>query len=99
MLSVPLIIVLLLALLYVRFADHPGVAGALRGMSAVTAGMIFASALKLIPALNRHPFGKRQALLLSLGCFVCIALFKLPLLYVLLLLGGASWCATHRKLP
>ncbi|MFZ2295532.1 MAG: chromate transporter, partial [Polaromonas sp.] len=34
MLTVPLILVLLLALVYAQFAGHPGVAGALRGMGA-----------------------------------------------------------------
>src|SRR3954463_1964599 len=37
MLTAPLIVVLLLALLHARFADNPHVAGALRGMAAVAA--------------------------------------------------------------
>jgi len=42
MLTAPLILVLLLALVYARFSDIPGVAGALRGMGAVAAGLIAA---------------------------------------------------------
>ncbi|MFZ6848402.1 chromate transporter [Undibacterium sp. RuRC25W] len=98
MITVPLMIVLLLALTYSQFADHPGVAGALRGMSAVTSGMIFASGLKLIPALNNHPLSRALALILSVVCFVCIGLFRIPLLYVLLGLGALSWRLVFNKL-
>ena len=45
MLTAPLVIVLLLALVYAQFAGHPGVQGALRGMSAVAAGLITATGL------------------------------------------------------
>lgn len=98
LLLIPLIIVLLMAAVYAQFAQHPGVAGALRGMSAVTSGLIAATGLKLIPALNHHPLGKRLALLFSAVCFVCVAIFKLPLVYVLLGLGAISWTLVFRKL-
>src|SRR6476659_9504266 len=42
MLTVPLIVILLLALVYAQVAADPHVAGALRGMSAVAAGLIAA---------------------------------------------------------
>jgi len=58
MLSFPLIVVLLLALVFAQFANHPGVVGALRGMGIVTAALIMAAGLKLIPALKSHPLGK-----------------------------------------
>ena len=98
MITIPLIIVLLLALTYAQFSDHPGVAGALRGMSAVTSGMIFASGLKLIPALNKHPLGKTSALILSAVCFVCVGIFRVPLVYVLLGLGAIAWRLVYKKL-
>ena len=98
MITIPLIIVLLLALTYAQFADHPGVAGALRGMSAVTSGMIFASGLKLIPALDKHPLGKTGALILSAICFVCVGIFRVPLVYVLLGLGAIAWRLVYKKL-
>ncbi|MBC3883522.1 chromate transporter [Undibacterium griseum] len=97
MLLVPMMIVLLLALVYAQYAQHPGVTGALRGMSAVTSGLIFATGLKLIPALNNHPLGRRLALLFSLLCFICVALFRLPLVYVLPGLGSLSWFMVYRK--
>lgn len=98
MLSLPLLIVLLVALLYAQVATHPGVAGALRGMSAVTAGMIIATALKLAPALNHNPLGWRSCLLFSALCFVSIGWLRIPLVYVLISLGGAACFLAYRKL-
>ncbi|MFZ6751588.1 chromate transporter [Undibacterium sp. Ren11W] len=98
MLSLPLLIVLLVALLYAQVATHPGVAGALRGMSAVTAGMIIATALKLAPALNRNPLGWRSCLVFSALCFVSIGWLRIPLVYVLISLGGAACYLAYRKL-
>ena len=47
MLAAPLVVVLMLALVYAQFAGNPQVAGALRGMGAVAAGLIAATGLKL----------------------------------------------------
>jgi chromate transporter len=98
LLTAPLIIVLLVATLYAQVADHPQVAGALRGMSAVTAGMIMATGLRLAPALKTHPLGWRVCLVLCVLCFIGIALLHLPLGYVLISLGGASCLLVYRKL-
>jgi chromate transporter len=57
MLAVPLVLVLLLAVLYAQFAGNPGVAGALRGMAAVAAGLIGATGLKLLGALKQERAG------------------------------------------
>ena len=48
MLVCPLLVVLGLALVYAQFAGNPQVAGALRGMGAVAAGLITATGLKLL---------------------------------------------------
>src|SRR5215831_4935158 len=58
MLSVPLVLVLALAALYAESAQNAAVAGALRGMGAVAAGMIVGTALKLMPVLRGNPMGK-----------------------------------------
>ncbi len=99
MLVCPLIVVLCLALVYTRFADNPQVAGALRGMGAVAAGLITATGLKLAPALRRHPLGMPLAVALALACFAGIALLRLPLVYVLAVVGGLACVLTWRKLP
>lgn len=99
MLVCPLIVVLCLALVYTRFAGDPQVAGALRGMGAVAAGLITATGLKLAPALRRHPLGVPVSVALSLACFAGIALARLPLVYVLSGVGGLACVLTYRKLP
>lgn len=99
MLVCPLIVVLCLALVYTRFAGDPQVAGALRGMGAVAAGLITATGLKLAPALRRHPLGVPLSVALALACFAGIALARLPLVYVLVGVGGLACVLTYRKLP
>ena len=98
MLTVPLVVVLMLALVYAQFAGHPGVAGALRGMGAVAAGLIAATGLKLMGALKLHPLGLPMCISLALACFIGIALLRLPLAYVLLGLGLTACTLTYRKL-
>lgn len=98
MLTVPLILVLLLALVHARFADHPGVAGALRGMGAVAAGLIIATGLKLFSALRNNALGLRLCEVFGALCFVAIALLRWPLIYVLLGLGGLACVLAYQKL-
>jgi len=98
MLTVPLVIVLLLALVYAQFAGHPGVAGALRGMGAVAAGLIAATGLKLFGTLLKNVLGLRLCIGLGIACFVAIALFRWPLAYVLLGLGGLACSMAYQKL-
>jgi chromate transporter len=98
LLALPLVLVLTLAVLHDRFADSPQVAGALRGMGAVAAGLIIATGFKLIAALNRHPLGKPACLALAALCFGLVALLKCPLPYVLLGLGGLGCVLTWRRL-
>jgi len=99
MLTFPLMVVLGLALFYTRFADNPQVAGALRGMGAVAAGLITATGLKLAPALRQHPLGRPLSLALAAACFAGIALLRLPLAWVLFSVGGLACLLTWRKLP
>lgn len=98
MVTLPLVLILLLALLYANFADHPGVAGALRGMGAVAAGLIIATALKLMAALRTNPLGPLLCLLLGVACFVAVAVLRLPLVYVLLGLGFTGWLLAYYRI-
>ncbi len=52
LLCLPLLIAVALTLLYAQFASHPLVTGALRGMGAVAAGLVIATALKLLGTLK-----------------------------------------------
>jgi chromate transporter len=98
MLTVPLLVVLCLALVYAQYADNPHVAGALRGMGAVAAGLITATGLKLAGALKKHPLGVTMCIALGGAAFVAIALLRWPLAYVLLGLGGLSCLVTYRQI-
>ena len=98
MLTVPLILVLLLALVYAQFAGHPGVAGALRGMGAVAAGLIAATGLKLFGALLKNALGLPLCIAFAVLCFTAIALLRWPLLYVLFGLGSMACVLAYRRL-
>jgi chromate transporter len=98
LLAVPLVVVLLLALLHARFADNPAVAGALRGMAAVSAGLIAAAGLKLSVALVKNPMPLAACLAISALGFVLVAWVRVPLIYVLLGLGGLGCLLTYRRL-
>lgn len=98
MLVVPLVLVLLLTLVYAQFADHPGVAGALRGMGAIAAGLITAAGLKSLTALKKNPLGVPVSAALALATFIAIALLRWPLVYVLPPLGIVAILLAYRKL-
>lgn len=98
MLAAPLVVVLLLALVYAQFTDHPGVQGALRGMGAVAAGLIAATGLKLFGALQKNALGLPLCMMLGVLCFIAIALLRWPLAYVLLGLGGLACAIAYKKL-
>jgi len=98
MLTFPLLVVLGLALAYANFADDPHVRGALRGMGAVAAGLIIATGLKLMTALQRNVLGVPLSAVLGVLAFVTIAWLKLPLAWVLLGLGGIACVIAWRKL-
>src|SRR4051812_37861679 len=97
-LTAPMVVVLALAIFYAQFADHPGIAGALRGMGAVAAGLIAATGLKLIASLRTNTLGLRLCALFGVLCFAAIALLRWPLAYVLLGLGGVSCLLAYRRL-
>ncbi len=98
MLAVPLVIVLVLGVLYTRFGDNPQMAGALRGMAAVSAGMIAATGVKLATALAKHPLPLWLTLSITVLGVLMVAVLRWPLLYILLGLGGIGCLLTYRKL-
>jgi chromate transporter len=99
MLTVPLGVILALAVLYAHYAGNPQVAAALRGMGAVSGGLIAATGIKLVPQLRKHPLGFAVCLGFMALVFVAIAVLKIPLGWVLLALGGVACVWTWRKIP
>jgi chromate transporter len=90
MLVFPLMAVLLLAVLFTGISDAAAAQGALRGMGAVVAGLILAAGLKLMPALKKNVMGVTVCTALAALTFIAIALMRIPLVWVLLCLGGAG---------
>lgn len=89
LLCAPLVLVLLLAALYRNLAGVPAVAGALRGMGAVAAGLVVAMALKLLPSLSRNPLGPWVCGAATVATAAAIGGLRWPLAGVILGLGGA----------
>jgi chromate transporter len=98
MLTAPLLVVLALTLVYLRFESDPVVAGALRGMGAVAAGLIFSTGLKLLAALRRNVLGVGVAWVFAGATFVAIALARVPLVWALAVLGGVAFMLAWRRL-
>jgi chromate transporter len=98
MLTVPLGVILVLAVLYAHYAGNPQVAGALRGMGAVAGGLIAATGIKLIPALRKHPLGFAVCLGVVALVFAAIAFARVPLGWVLIVVGGLACVWTWWRL-
>lgn len=97
-LALPLLLVLALAMAYASFSEHPAVAGALRGMGAVAAGLVAGVGCKLAAPLARHPLGPWVCGALALATFVAMVVLRVPLVWILLVIGGVACTLTWRRL-
>ncbi|MEO8526974.1 MAG: chromate transporter [Caldimonas sp.] len=97
MLLVPLVIVLALTAAYAEFSRIAMVSGALRGMGAVAAGLIIATAFKLIGTLRSNRLGLTTAAAFSVLTFVMIALLHWPLIWVIAGLGSLAIAIAWRR--
>jgi chromate transporter len=88
-LSAPLVIVLGLAIVYARFAEQPMVAGAMRGMGAVAAGLILAMAIKLAPTLKKNPLPLTLSAVVLLATWLIVGWLRVPMAWLVLGLGSA----------
>jgi chromate transporter len=95
-LAAPLAIVLALALLYAQIATHAVAQGAIRGMGAVAAGLIFAMAIKLAPTLKKNPLPLALCAAALLATWALVGGLRVPMAWLVLGLGGtmvafAAW--------
>jgi chromate transporter len=97
LLVVPFGVALALAALYTHWASRPEVAGALRGMGFVSAGLILGTALKLAAALRASPLGVPTCLAIGAAAFGLVALLRVPLAWVLLGLGALACAIAWRR--
>lgn len=98
MLSAPILILLVIVMLYSTVAQTELAQGALRGMGAVSAGLIIANGMKLLSALVKNPMGLWACTGLATLAFVAVGLLRWPLVWVLLGLGGAACVWAYRLL-
>ena len=99
LLAVPLVIVLALATLYAEFASVPVVAGALRGMGAVAAGLVIATAVKLFSTLRTNRMGPVLGTGFAVLTFLLIAWLRWPLAWVVVGLGAVAVAVAWHKEP
>ena len=97
LLTVPLFIVLALATAYAEFASVPVVAGALRGMGAVAAGLVIATAVKLSGTLRTNRMGPLLGTGFALLTFLMIAWLRWPLAWVVVGLGAVAIAVAWHK--
>ena len=90
LLLLPLAVVLALAIVYGRFAGVPMVAGALRGMGAVAAGLVLSTALRLAPTLKRNPMGLAACSGLCAATLLTVGFLHWPLVAVVLGFGSVA---------
>jgi chromate transporter len=95
LLLAPTLFVLLLAAAVAGIADTDVAQGMLRGMGAVSAGLIAAVGIKLMGALKSNPMGRISCMGIGAITFITIGWLRLPLAWVLLTLGPLAcvWAA------
>jgi chromate transporter len=91
LLAVPAVAVLGLAALQHHFGGYPRVAGAVRGISAVSAGLIAGTAFKLAGGLRGSALGAPASLALGVAAFALVAILHVPLAWTLLAIGLPAW--------
>lgn len=102
LLLLPLVLLLTLAVISANWGSNPYMVGALRGMGAVTAGLIAAAGLKMVPALRNNVMGPTLCTSFIAATFAAVAWMRVPLAWVLLVVGGTAcvcaWFALGRVL-
>lgn len=91
LLVVPGAVVIAIAATQRHLASHPAVAGAVRGISAVSAGLIAGTALKLASGLRAGPLGVAASAALGGAAFLLVVLLHVPLPWTLVLVGPPAW--------
>ena len=97
-LAFPLLVVLVIAALFASVADMPMAQGALKGMGAVSAGLIAAVGLRLVSALKVNVMSVGICIALAAMTFIAIAILRIPLAWVLLDLGTLATAWAYRQI-
>ena len=97
LLAVPLVIVMALTAAYAEFSRIAAVAGALRGMGAVAAGLVIATAVKLFGTLRTNRMGPLLGTGFAVLTFLMIASLRWPLAWVVVGLGAIAVAVAWHK--
>ncbi|MBY4734464.1 chromate transporter [Cupriavidus pauculus] len=89
---VPMVVVLCVMGLYLRYQDVPQVQQALAGMTAVAAGLVLSTGVKLAQSQPRTV----RAVMVGASAFVAIGLLRWPLLPVMAVLVPVALVLEHR---
>jgi chromate transporter len=93
----PTAIVIGLGVVYDRFSSDPRIEHMFAGLAAAAAGLLLSMAIKIVWPLRKRPV----AIAIAAICFVAIAIFSLPLVTTMLVLGAFSilvtWLIEARK--
>ena len=96
--SMPAILLMVVAIFFEQYREYPAVAGALHGMGAVSAGLIGGTSLKLAGSLKNHPLTFYGAISFTIATFILMAVFRFPLIPVLLVMGTISVLLTYLRI-
>ena len=94
----PMLLVLTLAILFGGVSESAVAQGALKGMGAVSGGLIIATGLKLSKTMPQNPLGLWLAITFALITFAAVGIFRISLIWVLLGLGLLACLLTYRAL-
>jgi chromate transporter len=94
----PLILLLSIAIVFGGISDNPMAQGALKGMGAVSAGVIMATGLKLSSTLPHNPMGLWPAAIIAAAAFISVGIFRVPLVWAILSIGCVGYFLAHRAL-
>ncbi len=94
----PMLLVLTLAILFGGVSESAVAQGALKGMGAVSGGLIIATGLKLSKTMPQNPLGLWLAIAFAVITFTAVGIFRISLIWVLLGLGLLACLLTYRAL-
>jgi chromate transporter len=98
MIAAPTVIVLLLAVIAAHLRASTTVAGALHGMGIVAAGLILATAVKLMRGLMKNALGVAWCAAFVSATLLAVGIGRLPLAGVVLGLGSVSSFIAWRRI-
>ena len=96
MVMMPTFIILILAVTLANLIDYQLTRDIMRGVSAVSAGLIGGAALRMLGHLNTHVLGLRICLALFTTTLLATAWLRLPLIWVLVPLAAVGWLLSYR---